>query len=334
LSELVNIYDDDESPEVSLGTPVHVQEEKGPEKTSSPVPGVQTQEVPQKEKEVESGLDTKRPDAPETRADSLKDKSEPDEPKEGSPQKEIDVSTVDEQVSIESIPDTSISLDTQIPDKRQTEVGPSEHNEEVQEPDIEQIYTTRSLGNTLTWGDQQIPEPVDEVADIYAITYDRKRKAIVQWTTKKRRITLDRSILTTTEEDLINTENARTSELIGVGRAISDATLDREKKMKRNLAATLKELEHLRHLAKYYQDTTQATVYLRSEFQEAYRKFTNERHLFTARIVELQEDTLMALATCKDMERWYEKANKPQKESTTLVQSNRAKIKKNTTSEC
>jgi hypothetical protein len=30
-------------------------------------------------------------------------------------------------------------------------------------------------------------------------------------------------------------------------------------------------------------------------------------HLFTARIAELQEDTLMALAMCKDMEWWYEK---------------------------
>jgi hypothetical protein len=38
LSELIKIYDDDESPEVSLVTPVHIEEEKGPEKTSSPVP--------------------------------------------------------------------------------------------------------------------------------------------------------------------------------------------------------------------------------------------------------------------------------------------------------
>jgi hypothetical protein len=38
LSEFIKIYDDDESPEVSLGTPVHIEEEKGPEKTSSPVP--------------------------------------------------------------------------------------------------------------------------------------------------------------------------------------------------------------------------------------------------------------------------------------------------------
>jgi hypothetical protein len=54
------------------------------------------------------------------------------------------------------------------------------------------------LGNTLTWGDQKIPEPVDEVADIYEISYDQKRKAIIQRTIKKRRVTLDCSILITT----------------------------------------------------------------------------------------------------------------------------------------
>lgn len=32
-------------------------------------------------------------------------------------------------------------------------------------------------------------------------------------------------------------------------------------------------------------------MYLRSEFKEAYNKFTDERHLFTVRIAELQEDT-------------------------------------------
>jgi hypothetical protein len=54
-------------------------------------------------------------------------------------------------------------------------------------------------------------------------------------------------------------------------------------------------------------------VYLRREFKEAYNKFTDERHLFTASIVELQEDTLMELVTCKDMERWYEKAQQAMK---------------------
>jgi hypothetical protein len=49
-------------------------------------------------------------------------------------------------------------------------------------------------------------------------------------------------------------------------------------------------------------------VFLKSEFQYAYSKFTNERHLFTTCIADFQEDTLMELATCKDVERWYEKA--------------------------
>jgi hypothetical protein len=34
----------------------------------------------------------------------------------------------------------------------------------------------------------------------------------------------------------------------------------------------------------------------------------SERHLFTACVADFQEDTLMALETCKDVERWYEKA--------------------------
>jgi hypothetical protein len=83
-------------------------------------------------------------------------------------------------------------------------------------------------------------------------------------------ITLDRSILITTEEHLINIEHAKTSELISVGMEIKDATLDRDKSDEKQSVITLKELEHLCHLDKYYQDTTQATVYLRSEFKEAY----------------------------------------------------------------
>jgi hypothetical protein len=86
LSELIKIYDDDESPEVSLMNPMHIKEEKGPEKTFSPVPNVQIQEVRWKEQEVKSVLDTKFPEASKTQENSLKDKQGSDEPKEKSPQ--------------------------------------------------------------------------------------------------------------------------------------------------------------------------------------------------------------------------------------------------------
>jgi hypothetical protein len=42
LSNLIKIYDDDdESPKVSLVNLVHIEEEKEPEKTTSPVPNSQ-----------------------------------------------------------------------------------------------------------------------------------------------------------------------------------------------------------------------------------------------------------------------------------------------------
>jgi hypothetical protein len=71
------------------------------------------------------------------------------------------------------------------------------------------------------------------------------------------------------------------------------------RKYEEELATMLKELEHLHHLEKYYQDSTQATMFLRSEFQDTYGKFTNEQHLFTAGISYFQEDTLMVLMNCK-----------------------------------
>jgi len=98
---------------------------------------------------------------------------------------------------------------------------------EVQELVLEQIHTAGSLGNILTWGEKQIPEPIYEVVDIQAISNDMKMKTIMKRTTKKRMLTLDSSILITTEEKLLNIEHAKTSKLIGVGMAITDAKLDR-----------------------------------------------------------------------------------------------------------
>lgn len=176
--------------------------------------------------------------------------------KEEVPQQEIGTSTIDYQLSTEPTPGASVLVDTSPTDEQQMEAEPLRHMEEVQEPILEHVHTVGSLGNTLTWGEQLIPELVDEVADIQAIAYDRKRKAIMKRTTKKRRLTLDSSILITKEEKLLNTEHAKTSELIDAGMAITDAKLDRARRDEKELATALKELEHLNHLEKYYQDST------------------------------------------------------------------------------
>jgi hypothetical protein len=68
LTEFIHVYSDDESLEASQRTPMHVQEEKGPEKASSPELEVQTKEVPQKETQFEGGLKMKGPDEFKTRA--------------------------------------------------------------------------------------------------------------------------------------------------------------------------------------------------------------------------------------------------------------------------
>jgi hypothetical protein len=55
------------------------------------------------------------------------------------------------------------------------------------------------------WGHYKIPELVDEIVDIQAITSDRKRKAVMKITTNKRRLMLDSKLLITTEETLLDT---------------------------------------------------------------------------------------------------------------------------------
>jgi hypothetical protein len=65
---------------------------------------------------------------------SPKDESGSGEQKEETPQQEIDVSAADNQVSTEPTPDASISIDTQILDERQTEVGPSNTGKKFKNP--------------------------------------------------------------------------------------------------------------------------------------------------------------------------------------------------------
>jgi len=126
-----------------------------------------------------------------------------------------------------------------LPNEKKPETETLGHTKEVQEPSLEKINIIESLGNTLTWGEKKIPKLVDEVSDIQTITYDQKRKSIMKRTTKKRRLTLDISFFIITEEKLISTEHVKTSELIGVGMAIIDATLDRESKDEEELVIVL-----------------------------------------------------------------------------------------------
>jgi hypothetical protein len=67
---------------------------------------------------------------------------------------------------------------------------------------MEHLYMERILGNTLSWGDQPILEPVDEVINIQEISYDGKRKDAMRRTIKKMNLMLDRTLFITIEETL------------------------------------------------------------------------------------------------------------------------------------
>jgi len=70
--------------------------------------------------------------------------------------------------------------------------------EKGKEPAMEHFYMAGSLGSTLSWGDQQILEHVDEVIDVWVVSYDNKRKAVMKRTVKRRRFTLDNTLFVTT----------------------------------------------------------------------------------------------------------------------------------------
>jgi hypothetical protein len=57
-------------------------------------------------------------------------------------------------------------------------------------PVMEHFHTPGSLENILSWGDQPIPEPLDEVVDVESIVYDRKRQSLVRRTQRKRKMTI------------------------------------------------------------------------------------------------------------------------------------------------
>jgi hypothetical protein len=71
-------------------------------------------DLPENQQEVESVLETDLPYAPKTQAGSPKDKLGSNEHKSETLQQEINISVVNNQLSIDPTLDASISIDTQI----------------------------------------------------------------------------------------------------------------------------------------------------------------------------------------------------------------------------
>jgi hypothetical protein len=68
---------------------------------------------------------------------------------------------------------------------------------------------------------------VDEVVDLELFSYDKKHKSIVKRTHRKRKVTLDNGVVSTTEEVIIDTKKAKESQLYSTGLAISHASYDK-----------------------------------------------------------------------------------------------------------
>jgi hypothetical protein len=79
---------------------------------------------------------------------------------------------------------------------------------------MENFHTLGRIGNILSRGDQQILEPVDEVENVQAIAYDRKRQVVVKRKSRKRKLTLDSVVVVTIEETLFDTKKAKVSEFL------------------------------------------------------------------------------------------------------------------------
>jgi hypothetical protein len=85
------------------------------------------------------------------------------------------------------------------------------------------------MGIMLAWGDKKIPEPLDEVVDIEAITYDKKIQVSVRRTSRKRKLNLDNTMVMTVEETLLDAKKDKVNEMLGAVVAISHATIDKSK---------------------------------------------------------------------------------------------------------
>jgi hypothetical protein len=117
-------------------------------------------------------------------------------------------------------------------------------------------------------------------------------------------------MILTIEETLLDAKKAKVSEFLGVGMAISHATIDQAKVDEREVDAMRKELESLRHQAYYYKDTTQAMMILRAYFLEEYGRYKLVRDAFMEKVISYQEETLLCIVAHKEMLKWDERAHR------------------------
>ena len=137
----------------------------------------------------------------------------------------------------------------------------------------------------LSWGDQPILEPLDEVVNVQAISYDRKRQLILKRTRKKWILTSDNVLMITMEETLLDIGQSMVSELLEVSMDISSATIDREREYERESDSMRSELLHLKHQVEYYHDTTQKLRFMGIEFREIYSQLKLDSDILITKIV-------------------------------------------------
>jgi hypothetical protein len=103
--------------------------------------------------------------------DSSKNDLDIGEQGEGMGQPEINIPMAKLSANIDPSPTSPSRINTLSSDEEKQKSKSLERTgnspaKELREPTMEHLYMGGSLGNNLPWGDQQIPELVDEVIDI------------------------------------------------------------------------------------------------------------------------------------------------------------------------
>jgi hypothetical protein len=112
---------------------------------------------------------------------------------------------------------------------------------------LQYFHTPESFQNVLSWGNRQIPYPIEELVDLESISYNRWRQAIVRIKQKRKRVYVDIVVVYMTEEPLFDMKSINLIELVAAGVEISHATIDKARVDKAKVENMKKELEFLRN---------------------------------------------------------------------------------------